>query len=114
MLIRQQRCVGCHAISDFGKTCANCKRKGWAIDGVMALTSFDQELVSEIVHAVKYRGQSAAGKWLGRRMAVGLPAWMLGGEYVFCAVPLHWWGEWQRRFNQARFGRDILPHAQFH
>lgn len=99
--IREQRCVGCHVLSMQGKTCNNCKRKGWVVDAVLAVAEFDQPVVRDMVHALKYRGLSEVAETMGGWMREVLSAEVGLGEWAVVPVPLHWWRRWQRGFNQA-------------
>lgn len=57
--------------------------------------------VRELVHRFKYQGQSCLARFLGERLA---GAWRRHGQGVPDAVvpvPLHWFREWLRGYNQA-------------
>ena len=100
VVIREQRCVGCHVLAMDGKTCANCRKRGWAIDGVVAVADFSQPMMREVIHTLKYEGLTAVaadmGTWMGRLVSA-----LAGQDWVVVPVPMHWWREWQRGFNQS-------------
>jgi ComF family protein len=80
--------------------CRNCHLHQGIIERARAIGEYDGAL-REVIHALKYAGR--------RSLAPRLAAYMRtrGNELLDAAdavvpVPLHWWREYQRGFNQAR------------
>lgn len=77
----------------------------WArtyLEGVVSLFYYSRDNdYKELLHAVKYKGNVAMGRWLGRMLG----GKMRGAAYpmpdVIVPVPLHWRRKWKRGYNQA-------------
>ena len=55
----------------------------------------------ELLHAVKYGGNVATGRWLGRILGEKMREAAYPMPDVIVPVPLHWRRQWKRGYNQA-------------
>ena len=55
----------------------------------------------ELLHAVKYGGNVATGRWLGRILGEKMREAAYPLPDVIVPVPLHWRRQWKRGYNQA-------------
>ena len=80
--------------------CPGCRNRPSSIDRCRAIGEYDGVL-REIVHALKYKGRRSLARPLASRMrARGTE--LLDAADIVVPVPLHWWRQYQRGFNQAR------------
>ncbi|MDD5252266.1 MAG: phosphoribosyltransferase family protein [Patescibacteria group bacterium] len=98
-------CPMCRARTPFGTTCSGCRGKT-ALDGAIAVASYGRLAWRELLHAWKYEGADEAGetaaaafaRFWAERSAL---AKVLFGSAAIVPVPLHWYREARRGFNQA-------------
>lgn len=97
-------CVACRTpfLSSFpldaDGLCGLCRRGLNAFDAAYSFGSYEDEL-RQLIHLFKYaRIQTLAGP-LGRMLASAVPQ---DQEFdLIIPVPLHWWKQWRRGFNQS-------------
>ena len=96
----------------------------WArtyLEGVVSLFYYSRDNdYKELLHAVKYGGDVALGRWLGRMLGSYMAGYYPGPEVVV-PVPVHWRRRWKRGYNQAEIiaqglaeamgGLPVCPHA---
>lgn len=77
----------------------------WArtyLEGVVSLFYYSRDNdYKELLHAVKYGGNVAAGRWLGRILGEKMREAAYPLPDVIVPVPLHWRRQWKRGYNQA-------------
>ena len=77
----------------------------WArtyLEGVVSLFYYSRDNdYKELLHAVKYGGNVAAGRWLGRILGEKMREAAYPLPDVIVPVPLHWRRKWKRGYNQA-------------
>ncbi|MFH0905390.1 MAG: ComF family protein [bacterium] len=96
--LRQQNCYRCGRLTDGGRTCDNCRRRG-ALTGVVVAAHFEMGPVRELVHQFKYNGAIELAPILGEMLALAARDNNLSGAVV--PVPLHRKRQRDRGFNQA-------------
>ena len=84
---------------DRNAPCASCRSRPSPIDRCRAIGEYDGVL-REIVHALKYKGRRSLARPLAVRMRAR-GADLLDSADVVVPVPLHWWRQYRRGFNQA-------------
>jgi ComF family protein len=95
--------------------CPSCApRQGMVFRGAIAACRFEGP-AREMVHRLKYSGDTRAVEWMGREMALRArkTPWWPAVE-VIIPVPLHWTRRFTRRFNQSELlaralSRDSRP-----
>jgi len=86
-----------HPLDESGR-CMLCRMGLQGFDAVYSYGSYEGTL-RQLVHLFKYEGVRPLARVFGDRMALALPR-----EQSFDAIvpmPLHWWKQWRRGFNQA-------------
>lgn len=77
----------------------------WArtyLEGVVSLFYYSRDNdYKELLHAVKYGGNVATGRWLGRILGEKMREAAYPLPDVIVPVPLHWRRQWKRGYNQA-------------
>lgn len=77
----------------------------WArtyLEGVVSLFYYSRDNdYKELLHAVKYGGNVATGRWLGRILGEKMREAAYPRPDVIVPVPLHWRRQWKRGYNQA-------------
>ncbi len=77
----------------------------WArtyLEGVVSLFYYSRDNdYKELLHAVKYSGNLAMGRWLGRILGEKMREAAYPLPDVIVPVPLHWRRQWKRGYNQA-------------
>ena len=77
----------------------------WArtyLEGVVSLFYYSRDNdYKELLHAVKYGGNVATGRWLGRILGEKMREAAYPMPDVIVPVPLHWRRQWKRGYNQA-------------
>ena len=77
----------------------------WArtyLEGVVSLFYYSRDNdYKELLHAVKYGGNVATGRWLGRMLGEKMREAAYPLPDVIVPVPLHWRRQWKRGYNQA-------------
>ena len=77
----------------------------WArtyLEGVISLFYYSRDNdYKELLHAVKYSGNLATGRWLGRILGEKMREAAYPLPDVIVPVPLHWRRQWKRGYNQA-------------
>ena len=77
----------------------------WArtyLEGVVSLFYYSRDNdYKELLHAVKYSGNLATGRWLGRILGEKMREAAYPLPDVIVPVPLHWRRQWKRGYNQA-------------
>ena len=77
----------------------------WArtyLEGVVSLFYYSRDNdYKELLHAVKYGGNVATGRWLGRILGEKMREAAYPLPDVIVPVPLHWRRKWKRGYNQA-------------
>ena len=77
----------------------------WArtyLEGVVSLFYYSRDNdYKELLHAVKYSGNLAMGRWLGRILGEKMREAAYPLPDVIVPVPLHWRRKWKRGYNQA-------------
>ena len=76
----------------------------WArtyLEGVVSLFYYSRDNdYKELLHELKYDGNVALGRWLGRMLGSYMARSYPGPEVVV-PVPVHWRRKWKRGYNQA-------------
>lgn len=119
------------------EVCADCRRAmpelplprcpgcGGALDGVLELCPecLQTELhpwrravsvfefggdVRECIHRFKYQGGTELAPWLAARMAAAWERHGGGAPDAVAPVPLHWFKEWRRGYNQAGLLAELV------
>ena len=96
------RCRSCGGALDTPlAVCGECLR-GEARPWAAAVSVFPfRGAVREVIHRFKYQGHSYLAPVLARRMAASWQRHGAGAPDVVAPVPLHWFRELRRRYNQA-------------
>ena len=81
--------------------CGLCRLGLQGFDAVYSYGSYEGSL-RELVHLFKYNGMRPLARTLGQFMVQALPR--EASFDVIVPMPLHWWKQWQRGFNQS----DVL------
>ena len=88
-----------------GKQSTFDNRVAWArtyLEGVVSLFYYSRDNdYKELLHAVKYGGNVATGRWLGRMLGEKMREAAYPLPDVIVPVPLHWRRQWKRGYNQA-------------
>lgn len=79
--------------------CARCRRSSRVISRGQSIAAYEGVL-RDILHALKYDGRRSLAAPLGRLMRAR-GADVLDGADALVPVPLHWFREYRRGFNQA-------------
>ncbi|MCL2523152.1 MAG: ComF family protein [Betaproteobacteria bacterium] len=90
------RCPQCGEATALGERCGACLLEAPHFARVVARWPYEFP-VDRLVHALKYRHQTAIAHWLGEQMAAELP----DGEHWLVPMPLHRERLRDRGFNQA-------------
>ena len=70
--------------------------------GVVSLFYYSRDNdYKELLHSVKYSGNVAVGRWLGRMLGEKMCEASYPPPDVIIPVPLHWRRKWKRGYNQA-------------
>lgn len=85
--------------SDF---CGHCLHEGYYFDRCIALAPY-QAPMDRLIGEYKYQRQLAVGRTLGDLLAARLKQAYAGDTFPdrLMPVPLHWFRQWRRQFNQA-------------
>lgn len=77
----------------------------WArtyFEGVVSLFYYSKDNdYRRLLHMLKYKGNIALGKWLGRMLGERMRSAEYPRPDVIIPVPLHWRRKWKRGYNQA-------------
>ena len=77
----------------------------WArtyLEGVVSLFYYSRDNdYKELLHKVKYGGDVALGRWLGRMLGEKMRDSAYPRPDMIVPVPLHWRRKWKRGYNQA-------------
>ncbi|MBI4128255.1 MAG: ComF family protein [Parcubacteria group bacterium] len=96
-------CPRCDAVSPYGDLCTSCQRQS-SLDHLLYGTLY-HPVIREALHRLKYEGATALAKplatILAARLRVFLETHSLDDEIAIVPVPLFWWREKERGFNQA-------------
>ncbi len=95
-LLPASRCPQCGEATALGERCGTCLMTPPHFVAVVARWRYEFP-VDRLIHALKYRHQTAVARWLGERMAAGLPE----DEHWLLPMPLHPERLRERGFNQA-------------
>lgn len=92
----------CGALSESGRTCANCRRKT-SLDGLVVVAYFDRGPIREMVHALKYQNTKEIADILGQLGIYGLDRiyHKKFNDLVVVPVPLHPKRLAKRGYNQV-------------
>jgi ComF family protein len=103
-LIAEFSCVACRMPFvnrfplDASGRCMLCRMGLRGFDAVYSYGSYEGTL-RQLIHVFKYEGVRPLAKNFGRYMAQALPR--EAGFDMIVPMPLHWFKQWQRGFNQA-------------
>ena len=109
-LLPEPRCPGCGGFLDNSlKLCGECLRLGgdWPWDLAVSTAPFGGDLRDQI-HRFKYQGATALVRPLARRMREAWEKFGDGRPDAVVPVPLHWWRELSRGYNQAELLADEI------
>ena len=82
--------------------CPLCVRERWPWRELVRLGAYVEPL-NEWIHAMKFGGQWAWGRWFGQRLAeVETLKQLDASRLLVCSTPMHWRRRWGRGFNQAQ------------
>lgn len=99
--------------ADPSALCVRCRRRPRVISRGRAIGVYEGTL-RDILHSLKYEGRRSVARGIGERMAAA-GGEVLEGADALVPVPLHWFRQYQRGFNQAEeLARHIglpLEHA---
>ncbi len=103
-LIAEYFCAACRMpfvnrfpLDETGR-CALCRLGLQGFDAVYSYGSYEGAL-RELVHLFKYSGMRPLSRTFGKFLAQALPR--DAGFDVIVPMPLHWFKQWQRGFNQS-------------
>lgn len=105
-LIGRWRCPHCAnetgPFAEGAGACSSCSRgSGLGFQGAVAACRFEGA-AREMVHRLKYSGDTRAVDWMGHEMALRLAEAPWAGEIdLVIPVPLHWTRRLTRQFNQS-------------
>lgn len=101
-------CPFCHQASVTNATCATCK-SGKALDGVVAVTSYQAPLVHEIVHGYKFKFWKGIYYPLAKHMAeiLDTQAFIPAATFLI-PIPLHASRLRFRGFNQSAYLARVI------
>jgi len=112
-LIGPWQCARCGdetgPFAEGASACRSCaERPALPFRGAVAACRFEGP-AREMVHRLKYSGDTRAVGWMAREMALRLSraAWAAEVEWIV-PVPLHWSRHLSRRFNQSQLLADAL------
>ena len=105
----EPRCRGCGgALDGILNCCGECLARGvrpWDD----AVTAFDfRGEIREIIHRFKYQGQTFLAPFLAERLHRNWERFGSGKPDMIVPLPLHWWRELHRGFNQAELLAECL------
>jgi ComF family protein len=102
-LRQRPRCIRCAALLPDGAECGTCNAKGVRpFELIAAIYAYDGP-ARELVLATKFGGKWWCGEWLGKELAASQQvADILATAQVLVPVPLHWWRNMWRGFNQSQ------------
>jgi ComF family protein len=107
-------CPRCAApLPDPEQPCGRCNGAGVRPFRAIARLCVFDEPVREMVHHLKYHGQWWLAAWLADQLAAKPDVRRLVERAdVIVPVPLHFWRQWQRGFNQAQLVAAPLANSQ--
>ena len=83
-----------------GARCLSCSANSSTVTRARAVGEYEGTL-REIIHALKYSGRQSLARPLAERMRHGGSELLENADFIV-PVPLHWYREYHRGFNQAR------------
>lgn len=94
-------CLYCQKPTSYN-ICRSCRKNSRIfLDRLESVTSYSHPLAREAVKALKYGGETELAEWLGRLMTMKLRHLAGSGKVLLIPVPLHFWKQRRRGFNQA-------------
>jgi len=107
-------CIGCGRLSRFGATCDRCRRD-FPLRGVVAVASYRDPSVQQLVQLVKYASARDAADAFAlligtvrERAALAALRAEVGAAALLIPVPLHWRRFAERGFNQSACVAEAL------
>lgn len=105
-------CPGCGVATPFGTVCGAC-RPDSPLAGAVAAAPYAHPAWRELLHAYKYENVAEAGAGLARLFGAFLrrheaAVASFAADATVVPVPLHWWREARRGFNQAEVFARVL------
>lgn len=101
-MIKTFCCPRCGRINRNGGYCPNCKnRKKIFLTGILVAADYEKGPTKELIHQLKYTEIIEIAPILGGMLISRLKRSKLSGKKVLVPVPLHWFKERSRGFNQA-------------
>ena len=93
---KSQICIVCHSKTKQGEVCKNCISKSF-LDGVVVISDYNNELLQEAIHSLKYKYVVELAKKFGSLFKIFLqknelqvPSFFMPGHEAFLiSVPLH-------------------------
>lgn len=95
----QPVCPYCKYPSIDGTTHANCSKK-LGIDGLVSIWKYEG-VVKKAILSLKYKYATKMGDELADYLISSLKAKTLPGVYYLCPIPIHWYRQNTRGFNQS-------------
>ena len=96
----QHRCERCYLPLAEPGICGECQGKPPYFDQVVCLSDY-QWPIEPVIKAYKYAKQQHLAKPLSQLLWQHIQQVQAPLPEVFCPVPLHWFKQWQRGFNQS-------------
>ncbi|MBU1178399.1 ComF family protein [Patescibacteria group bacterium] len=111
-------CPRCGCISDDGSFCDQCRVTS-KMTGIVAAASYEDKLLRQAVHALKYKFVRDMSRPLATILHAGLKVWLSRHQVdwqdvIFVPVPLYRQRQRQRGFNQtALLAQELNKRAKF-
>ncbi|WP_406609662.1 ComF family protein [Agarivorans sp. JK6] len=107
----QHRCETCYLPLAEPGICGECQGNIPFYDQVICLSDY-QWPIEPVIKAYKYAKQQHLAKPLGHLIWQHIQHTQAMLPDVFCPVPLHWFKQWQRGFNQSEvLCKNLAKHA---
>jgi len=98
--IKTPFCPECKKITSNGQYCTRCRRK-YQLTGIISAAYYDK-ILKRIIYAYKYDGVRELSKPLSRILIERLNGNFPRGRIVLTSVPLHFFRQNERGFNQSQ------------
>ncbi|MBI4142992.1 ComF family protein [Candidatus Uhrbacteria bacterium] len=100
-------CLGCQRIAPYAATCERC-RPEMHLRGIAAIARYEDHVIQRVIHTMKYApAHDVAGAFaplitsFTGTLEFARMVERLGSDALVVPVPLHWYREAERGFNQS-------------